>query len=269
MKAWIVHMHWLLATQVGIDPRRMLRGLVALPRYLRDRRRYRAMASGPIGWRPCLHDRDHEGGEARSEYFLQDLEVARRIHATAPRRVLDVGSRVDGFVAHVAAFRTIEVIDVRPLPAGIAGVVFHQADISNITAVRAHFGLDGGPGYADAVTCLHVIEHVGLGRYGDPLDPDGPARALETLAALVVPRGRLYLSTPVGRPRVEFNANRVFDPEALVAMARAHGLRADRLTVIGTGGRIDEVVVSQETFRELAAQPYHLGMFEFVREGGV
>jgi len=60
-----------------------------------------------------------------------------------------------------------------------------------------------------------VIEHVGLGRYGDPLDPEGSAKAARELARVLAPGGHLYLSAPVGRARVCFNAHRVFDPQAL------------------------------------------------------
>ena len=71
---------------------------------------------------PCLHDRYEEGGATKSEYFWQDLLVARAIHATMPVKHVDIGSRVDGFVAHVASFREIEVFDVRPISTAVPGV---------------------------------------------------------------------------------------------------------------------------------------------------
>ena len=80
---------------------------------------------------PCLHDRYEEGGAANSEYFWQDLLVARAIHEAQPVKHVDIGSRVDGFVAHVASFREIEVFDVRPMSTVVPGVVFRQADLMN------------------------------------------------------------------------------------------------------------------------------------------
>lgn len=62
-------------------------------------------------------------------YFLQDLTVARWIRDAAPTRHVDVGSRIDGFVANVATFREIEVLDIRPAPGEVAGVIFHQLDL--------------------------------------------------------------------------------------------------------------------------------------------
>ena len=72
---------------------------------------------------PCLHDRYEEGGATKSEYFWQDLLVARAIHAAKPVKHVDIGSRVDGFVAHVASFREIEVFDVQPISTVVPGVV--------------------------------------------------------------------------------------------------------------------------------------------------
>ena len=68
-----------------------------------------------------------------------------------------------------------------------------------------------GFGQADSVSCLHAIEHFGLGRYGDPLDPDGHKKGFANIAQLVAPGGRLYISMPISRTtRVQFNSQRLF-----------------------------------------------------------
>jgi SAM-dependent methyltransferase len=76
--------------------------------------------------------------------------------------------------------------------------------------------------FADAslasVSCLHVIEHIGLGRYGDPLDATGALRAANELQRVLAPGGKLFLSTPIGRERVCFNAHRVFSVTTILAM---------------------------------------------------
>ena len=68
----------------------------------------------------------------------------------------------------------------------------------------------------DSLSCLHALEHVGLGRYGDQLDVNGWLKAWSNLVRMVQPGGRLYLSTPIGPQRVEFNAHRVFAVRTLV-----------------------------------------------------
>jgi hypothetical protein len=151
---------------------------------------------------PCLSDRDEPAGEARGDYFHQDLLVARWVHDAKPVRHVDVGSRVDGFVAHVAAFRAIEVLDLRPLSTNAEGITFHQRDIT-----RAD---DAWDECCDSLSCLHALEHFGLGRYGDPVDPDGWKRGWENLCRMVEPDGMFYFSTPIGPQRIEFDAHRVF-----------------------------------------------------------
>ena len=114
---------------------RALRGLVPFLRDLRAVRRENAKSTRP--WkievsRPCLADRYEESGTAKGHYFHQDLLVARRIHAANPERHVDVGSRVDGFVAHVATFRPIEVFDVRPLDVRVPNITFRVCDLMNV-----------------------------------------------------------------------------------------------------------------------------------------
>jgi hypothetical protein len=69
------------------------------------------------------------------------------------------------------------------------------------------------------VSCLHALEHFGLGRYGDPVDPDGWLNGLKSLATVVNEGGLLYLSVPIGIQRIEFNAHRVFSPETILRAA--------------------------------------------------
>jgi len=193
----------------GIDFARMASAVQDLPRFFVTRRRYRTIVSSshalfPSGKTvPCLGDHKAENGCGRGAYFCQDLWVAQQIFRQAPERHVDVGSRVDGFVAHVAAFRELEVIDIRPLYDPIPNVSFKQADMMGALP-------EALVGCCDSLSCLHALEHFGLGRYGDPIDPDGWKKGFDNLCALLKPGGRLYLSVPIGPSRVEFNSQRVF-----------------------------------------------------------
>jgi hypothetical protein len=157
----------------------------------------------PFGsdWR-VSNDSSLQAGSASGAYFHQDLYVATSILKQEPRRHIDVGSRVDGFVAHVAVFREIEVVDIRPLDSKVLNIRFIQADITHPVPADLK---------ADSVSCLHALEHFGLGRYGDALDFDGWLAGLKNLVQMTEPGGTLYLSVPAGRrQRIEFNAHRVF-----------------------------------------------------------
>lgn len=247
---------WLysLCIQFGFDPRSMWRSLRGLPRYLRDLYNFRVNYTGHIELFPCLNDWYEEAGTTKSEYFWQDLLVARMIFSASPEKHVDIGSRVDGFVAHVSSFREIEVLDVRPITTEIPGVIFKQADLMN--------PIQEMESYCDSLSCLHALEHFGLGRYGDPIDPKGFESGLTNMAALLKENGVFYLSIPIGLERVEFNANRVFNPNSITKLANQNLLRLLSLTVI-RGGDIEEIELNEKNLSHLAEQRYALGIFEF------
>lgn len=260
LKSVLIKLHWFLASQCGIDPQRLLRSLRGLPIYVRDWVAFRKNYAGKMKVMPCLHDRFEEGGATKSEYFWQDLLVARSIHAAKPEKHVDVGSRVDGFVAHVASFREIEVFDVRPISSDVPGVVFRQADLMSLASLPKIVG-----GYCDSLSCLHAVEHFGLGRYGDPINPQGYQRGIANMVQLLRPGGTFYLSTPVGQERVEFNANWVFDPRSIVRCVEASGMMLQKLTVITAANGPKEVAIDAATLAELAQQHYQLGFFIFMK----
>ena len=261
IKSKLIKLHWILASQFGIDPRVFLRSLRGLPVYLRDWARFRKGYTGPMKFMPCLHDRYEEGGATKSEYFWQDLLVARAIHAAKPVKHVDIGSRVDGFVAHVASFREIEVFDVRPISTTVPGVVFHQADLMDPASLPKAEEM----GYCDSLSCLHTIEHFGLGRYGDPINPQGYKGGIANMAQLLRPSATFYLSTPIGQERVEFNANWVFDPRSIVRCAEDAGLSLQKLIVITPTHGPQEVSNDAAALADLAVTRYQLGLFIFTK----
>lgn len=250
--------YWLLTVQFGIDPRVMLRSLRGLPRYIRDLIRFRTNYNGRVELLPCLHDWYEEGGSTKNEYFWQDLLVARMIFSAKPEKHVDIGSRVDGFVAHVASFRGIEVLDIRPISTQIPGVVFVQADLMNPAAAFTD--------YCDSLSCLHALEHFGLGRYGDPIDPSGYESGIRNMAEILRPGGVFYLSVPVGVERVEFNANRVFNPNTIVDVARGSQLTLRKFAVFTAGNGLVETDASYETLSAIGQSRYGLGVFVFVKD---
>lgn len=241
----------------GIDATR-LASLRFLSRYLSELARFwRAGGRADVIY-PVLADYREHAGTGRGHYFHQDLLVARFVFERNPRRHIDVGSRIDGFVAHVAAFRSIEVIDIRPLASPVEHrIVLRQG---NMMALEASWVRS-----CDSLSCLHAIEHFGLGRYGDPIDPAGHLRGFRNLAAMLESGGMLYLGMPIGRPAVHFNAHRVFAPaEVLQWLPGAFELM--RFDYVDDGGdlkldaRLEEVPPLEYgcgiyTLRRTAAEP--------------
>jgi hypothetical protein len=167
-------------------------------------------------------------------YFLQDQTVARWIFDSGPQRHVDVGSRLDGFVGNLSVFREVEVVDIRPHPATIKNIKFHQMDLMlELPGNWIHC--------TDSLSCLHTIEHFGLGRYGDAINPAGHLAGLTQLKDMVAPGGMMYLSTPIGPQRIEFNAHRVFAAQTLINWFAA-GWIIEKLAIIDDQDTLHEEV---------------------------
>ena len=222
---------------LGIDLRRGAVNLVGLGRFFAQRRQLVEQAARseehvfPMGkLYPCLGDDVDSAGTAAGQYFHQDLFVAQEVFRRRPKLHVDVGSRVDGFVSHVACFREIEVFDIRQLRTSASNIRFLQCDAMKPGALPK--------AYADSVSCLHALEHFGLGRYGDPIDYDGHLRGFANLVDLVEPGGVLYLSVPIGPQRIEFNGHRVFSVAYLQDLAQRSKLTPISFSYVDDGGEL-------------------------------
>lgn len=244
----------------GFDARRALCSLVSLPRYIGDWRSYRQQSKAnrdfpPGHLCPCLADRNAESGAAGGHYFYQDLLVARRVFENSPTLHVDVGSRVDGFVAHVAAFRRVTVLDIRPLPNVIPNVEFIQANLMQPPAGKMQE-------FCDSLSCLHTLEHFGLGRYGDPIDANGHLVGLSHLTEILKLGGRLYLSVPIGPQRVEFNAHRVFAVRYLLEIVQRQ-FSIERFSYVDDNGVLHEnVSLRREQIERNYGCTYGCGILE-------
>jgi hypothetical protein len=159
---------------------------------------------------PCLNDYDSQSAHLPKHYFYQDLHVANRVFQNNPKRHVDIGSRVDGFVAHVAAFREVEVLDIRPLDRLLyKNIVFKQGDLMGKIDLND---------YCDSVSSLHAIEHFGLGRYNDSIDFECYLKGLDNIYKMLKERGKFYFSVPVGKEQTVFNAHRIFSVKYLLEL---------------------------------------------------
>jgi hypothetical protein len=111
----------------------------------------------------------------------------------------------------------------------------------------------------ESLSCLHVAEHIGLGRYGDPLDPGGTVKAAAELQRVLREQGQLLFSLPVGRPRVCFNAHRIHDPRRIPEMF-------GELELIEFSGIDDRgTFVRRCDPADLAGERYACGLYRFTR----
>jgi len=198
---------------------------------------------------PIYRDRFELAGDAKGHYFHQDLWAAKEIFHESPTHHIDIGSRIDGFISHLLIFRNVTVIDVRPLESLVDGLTFKQGDITR---------LDFEDDSLESVSCLHAIEHIGLGRYGDKLDYDGWEKGLKELARVLKPGGNLYLGVPIGRERVCFNAHRVFSPKTICNAV--HSLNLVSFSYVDDHGNLQKGSLN---FDDLPMLEYGCGLFKF------
>lgn len=248
VRSWVFR--WL--NQV-VDPIGAVKGLIGYPRYFRQWWHYARMpAAESIRLKdtyPCPRDRI---GTAPfdSHYFHVNGWAARRILARYAAYHVDVGSQVI-FANMLGAMIPVVFVDYRPLKAKLSGLHCVGGDLLSLSFAGSS---------VTSLSCLHVIEHIGLGRYGDPLNPHGTRKAARELTRVLAPGGDLWVGLPVGQPRVCFNAHRIHPPQAVRDMF-AH-LRLIELSGVHDDGRFVEAV----DLSEFEASEYACGFFWFRRE---
>jgi SAM-dependent methyltransferase len=142
-------------------------------------------------------------------YFFQDAWAFEKIFEARPSRHIDVGSH-HRFVSFLSKVVPTTMVDVRPLQAHMESIGFEEGSI---------LALPFPDGSLRSVSSICVVEHIGLGRYGDPLDTKGTEKALEELKRVVAPGGDLYISLPIDDiDREYFNAHRAFTEETALRM---------------------------------------------------
>jgi len=232
-----------------IDPRQVA-AVRWLPRYLYEWRRFCRISDSPARladlW-PCLGDRVRHT-PFDPHYFHQAAWLARLLAQSRPAIHIDIGSSVTA-IGVLSAHVPLIFVDYRPLQVRLAGLASVAGDITRLPFPDKS---------VVSLSSLHVIEHIGLGRYGDAIEPGGAIMGLRELQRVLADGGSLYLSTPVGRERVCFNAHRVFAPETIVgALPR---LRLRRFCYVGD----DRNFYADAPLAEAAGQDYGCGLFEFV-----
>lgn len=172
-----------------------------LKRYGELNRRETFKAKKEQFW-PIIGDKFAKAG-AISNYFWQDLWAARLILESGVKKHFDIGSRLDGFIAHLlSANIDVTMIDVREFP----GKVEHLYTIVDDATYLRQIPDES----IESMSALCSLEHFGLGRYGDPVDPEACFTCFKNIQKKLCKGGKLYISVPVGQERVEFNAHRVF-----------------------------------------------------------
>ena len=207
---------------------------------------------------PILNERNSESGIMNGHYFHQDLLIATKIYNTNPIRHIDIGSRTDGFVAHVAVFREIEIIDIREQKSDVANIKFTQLDLMSLPLNMIEC--------CDSISSLHAIEHFGLGRYGDPIDYNGHLKAISNITKMLKPGGKFYFSTPIGKQRIEFNAHRVFSIRYLINLFQ-NDFQIENFSYVNDFGDLfTDVKLNDSDIKNNYGCTYGCGIFELIKK---
>lgn len=181
----------------------------SLFQFFKELRRYRACLSKPMEFAlyPCLDDRKSET-PVSGMYFYQDIWGAKMVFKIKPKKVIDIGSTAL-LVGIISQYTETESIDIRPIPASVPNLICRQGSVIDLPYPDSS---------VEYIMSLCVIEHIGLGRYGDPIDPQGPNKAAVEISRVIRPGGYLIISVPVGPPCIVFNAHQIFSKQEFLSM---------------------------------------------------
>ena len=227
--------------------------LIYFPRYILEYIKFSKASGKLVKINPILTDFHDMAGNAKGHYFYQDLLVSQFIFKDDPLNHLDIASRIDGFVAHVASFRKIEISDIRNLDGKIDNIHFTQIDFtSNLLNAKKY----------KSISCLHAIEHFGLGRYNDNIDIKGHLKGFLNIIELLEQNGKLYISFPISNyPRIEFNAHRVFHPNDIFNWNGCEKLKLLRFDYVNDEGDL----IKNTNTNDVINMSYACGIYTFIK----
>jgi len=202
---------------------------------------------------PCLDDKTKTTGFDR-HYLYHPAWAARILAKTRPAKHTDFSSTLN-FATMLSAFIPVDFYDYRPADVMLTDLTSKSANL--VTLPFENNSLE-------SISCMHVVEHIGLGRYGDPIDYDGDLKAIRELRRVLKPNGNLLFVVPVGKPKIMFNAHRVYSYEQIVEYFSTLELVSFALIKEAHG---DGGLIFDATAIDVGEQEYGCGCFWFKKKG--
>jgi SAM-dependent methyltransferase len=201
---------------------------------------------------PCLDERtpftdfDHH-------YIYHLAWAARILSQTKPVFHVDISSSLQ-FCTMLSAFMPVRFFDYRPAQITLPDLTLDHADLTSLPFENKSI---------KSLSCMHTVEHIGLGRYGDQLDPEGDLKAISELKRVLAPEGNLLFVVPVGKPRIMFNAHRIYSYDQIISYFS--DLKLINFTLIPDNA-IKNAVINNATSQDVDRQEYGCGCFWFTRK---
>jgi SAM-dependent methyltransferase len=198
---------------------------------------------------PCIND-NASITPFDTHYFYQGVWTLKKIKGSGVKNHLDIGSEIR-WLGLLSAIVKTTTIDIRPFKTDLKDLMVKEGDILNMPFEDNS---------TKSLSCLHVAEHIGLGRYGDKLDTEGTKKACKELSRVLAPEGNLYFSVPVGKEKVYFNAHRVHSPHSIINYFK--GLKLIEVSGVTDSGRFIENI----GLDILEKSNYACGLFWFKKD---
>lgn len=199
---------------------------------------------------PCLDD-NTEDTKYEPHYLYHPAWATRILANTLPKLHIDIGSSLH-FITCVSAFIPIKFYDIRPASINLTNLQTGSADITK---------LPFDDNSIESLSSMHVVEHIGLERYGDSFDPQGDLKGIHELQRVLKQEGNLLFVVPVGgKMRIQYNAHRIYTFESIIKYFSQCKLLS--YTLITDDGQYLEYADSKIT----AKQRFGCGCFLFTKE---
>lgn len=203
----------------------------------------------------CMDDNTETTGFDR-HYIYHTAWAARYLKKQETTHHIDISSTLF-FCGIVSAFLDVDFYDYRPADLELSGLDSKKGDLTQL------------PWKNDSVkslSCMHTVEHIGLGRYGDPLDYNGDLKAIKELARVLAVGGDLLFVVPVGKEaRIQFNAHRIYTKQQVVESFEKEGLYLKEFVLIPEKGE-DGGLIANPNDSLLNKQKYACGCFAFSKK---
>ena len=222
--------------------------------YTKDIFSYRSLLKrfepfGSFHFMPRIFDKDPASHTFDKHYVYMDRWAFKHLLENRPKEHADVGSSIR-FLSMASALTQLKFVDIRPV----------RLDFNNFECIQGSIlQLPFADHSVESLSCLHVAEHIGLGRYGDPLDPGGTIKACRELERVLAPGGRLYFALPVGKPATYFNAHRVHNPKTILEYFSR--LKLTDFATVNDLGRF----IANANIHDYENATYACGMFGFIK----
>ena len=197
---------------------------------------------------PHLHD-NTTTTNFDAHYIYHPAWAARVVRKIKPEVHVDFSSTLH-FCSILSAFQKVKFYDYRPAELKLDNLESYKCDLNK---------LEFEDNSLDSISCMHTIEHIGLGRYGDKIDPNADYKAISELKRVTTQHGNLLIVVPIGKPKLVFNAHRIYSYELIIDMMEGFNLKEFSMIYD------DNSFVENANPEDVILQNYACGCFWFVK----